>query len=143
MSPCELNQALIEFYKGQFLKFLQIGINRETEYGVIVTNKLIKSTENRLDQLIKNKKTSSNTSDIEKGICKVTGKRLLYNSNRSFSGKITSKFQLKDLQPMQQHNVCNYIDYGYNYPYNEHQYIDKIMTAYNSETMRAVLSHDN
>ena len=143
MKRQELNQFLIDFYREQYLKFLRIGINNETEYGVTVTKKLITSTANRLDQLIKGKKTKSNMSDIEKGICKSRYPRKLYNSNRSFIGDIKSKFQLSDLEITQQHAVCSYIDYSDCYPQNESHYIDKITTAYNSETMREVLSHNN
>ena len=143
MKRQELNQFLIDFYREQYLKFLRIGINNETEYGVTVTKKLITSTANRLDQLIKGKKTKSNMSDIEKGICRSRSPRNLYNSNRSFIGDIKSKFQLSDLEITQQHAVCSYIDYSDCYPHNESHYIDKITTAYNSETMREVLSHNN
>ena len=143
MKRQELNQFLIDFYREQYLKFLRIGINNETEYGVTVTKKLITSTANRLDQLIKGKKTESNMSDIEKGICRSCSPRNLYNSNRSFIGDIKSKFQLRDLEITQQHAVCSYIDYSDCYPHNESHYIDKITTAYNSETMREVLSHNN
>ena len=144
MTPYELNQLLIDFYKSQYLKFLKIGINGQTNFGVTVTKKLIRSTENRLDQLIKGKKTNNNMCDIEKGICRSRNNKIgLFNSNRSFIGYITSSFKLKDLELMQQHAVCNYMDYTDGSPYGEPQYIDKITTAYNSETMRAVLSHDN
>ena len=64
MKRQELNQFLIDFYREQYLKFLRIGINNETVYGVTVTKKLLTSTANRLDQLIKGKKTESNMSDI-------------------------------------------------------------------------------
>ena len=143
MKRQELNQFLIDFYREQYLKFLRIGINNVTEYGVTVTKKLLTSTANRLDQLIKGKKTKSNMSDIEKGICRSCSPRNLYNSNRSFIGDIKSKFQLSDLEITQQHAVCSYIDYSDCYPHNESHYIDKITTAYNSETMREVLSHNN
>ena len=143
MKRQELNQFLIDFYREQYLKFLRIGINNETEHGITVTKKLITSTANRLDQLIKGKKTKSNMSDIEKGICRSPSPRNLYNSNRSFIGDIKSKFQLRDLEITQQHAVCSYIDYSDCYPHNESHYIDKITTAYNSETMREVLSHNN
>ena len=143
LTPHQTNQLLIDFYREQYLKFLKIGINNETEYEVTVTKKLITSTANRLDQLIKGKKTASNMSDIEKGICRSCSPRNLYNSNRSFIGDIKSKFQLRDLEITQQHAVCSYIDYSDCYPHNESHYIDKITTAYNSETMREILSHNN
>ena len=145
MTPYELNQLLIDFYKSQYLKFLKIGINGQTNFGVTVTKKLIRSTENRLDQLIKGKKTNNNTCDIEKGIYRLGNNKIgqLFNSNRSFVGHITSSFKLKDLELIQQHAVCNYMDYSDVSPYGKPKYIDKITTAYNSETMRAVLSHDN
>ena len=143
LTPHQTNQLLIDFYREQYLKFLKIGINNETEYGVAVTKKLLTSTANRLDQLVKGKKTKSNMSDIEKGICRSRSPRNLYNSNRSFAGDIKSKFQLRDLEIIQQHAVCSYIDYSDCYPHNESHYIDKITTAYNSETMREVLSHNN
>jgi len=143
MNPQELNDLLISFYKNQYLKFLKIGINNETENKVTVSKKLITSTANRLDQLIKGKKTEKNMCDIEKGICKGHASYKKYDSNRSFLGNITSRFYLKDLKITQQHTVRNYIDYGDCHPHGESQYIDKIITAYNSEIMRAVLSHDN
>ena len=142
----ELKPILIDFYKEQYLKFLKIGVNNETEFGVTVTKKLLVSTENRLDQLIKGVKTRHNVSDIEKGIAIHWGGKTplagLTNSNRSFLGYVKSKFQLKDLEPAQQFSVYSYTDYNC-YPCDEPQYIDEVTTAYNSETMRAILSHDN
>ena len=42
---------LISFYREQLSKFKQIGLGRKTEFGVVVTDELIASTEKRLAEL--------------------------------------------------------------------------------------------
>ena len=42
---------LIHFYKEQLSKFKRLGLGRETQFGVIITEKLIKVTEKRLADL--------------------------------------------------------------------------------------------
>ena len=42
---------IVEFYRDQLLKLEKIGIGKETEHGVKVSNKLIKTTKKRLRQL--------------------------------------------------------------------------------------------
>ena len=42
---------LINFYKEQLFKFKKLGLGRRTEFDVIVTEDLVKLTENRLNKL--------------------------------------------------------------------------------------------
>ena len=42
---------VINFYREQLSKLLKIGLGRRTEFGVLVTEELIKTTENRLAKL--------------------------------------------------------------------------------------------
>ena len=42
---------IVEFYKDQLEKFKKIGVGKETETGIKVSKKLIKTTEKRLRQL--------------------------------------------------------------------------------------------
>ena len=142
---------LIQFYKQQHLMLKGIGVGGETRFGTKVTEKLIRCTANRLDQLIEGKKTNSNMCSADKLIKRcgkglgdiLAGRTELYGSNRSFGGYIASDFDLRDLTHGQSESVCNYIDYGYG-EYNVlSHYIDKYTTAYNSEVVMATLSHDN
>ena len=141
--------SVIDFYRAQIKYYKKIGIGNKTLFQTTVTKELIECTKNRLNQLVTGRKTEQNMCDIEKGIYKVTVGKLnelnqLHNSNRSFRGDITSKFQIRDLEPMQQHRVYDYFDYYDNeYSNREPLYIDKITTAYNSEIMREILSHNN
>ena len=129
---------LIDFYKQQHLYFLKVGIGNKTRLGTVVNRKLITSTENRLDQLFRGRKTEKNTSAIE-GYCK----SYWHNSNRSFKTENYSKFQIYDLEITQQHAVIDTINYAGWTQDDEPIYIDRVITAYNSEIMRAILSHDN
>ena len=144
-------EDLIQFYKAQYLRLTEIGVGGETRFGTEITEKLIRCTANRLDQLIKGKKTVDNMCYTEK-LIKLRGRDLgdisagekkLYGSNRSFSSNITSKFDLRDLTNTQSESVRNYIDYGYGEYNIITNYIDKYTTAYNSEIVMANLSHDN
>jgi len=129
---------LIDFYKQQYRYLLKVGIGNVTRSGNVVSRKLITSTENRLDQIFRGRKTAKNTSAIE-GYCK----NYWYNSNRSFKTENYSEFQIHDLEITQQHAVVDAIDYADGIQDNHPMYIDRVTTAYNSEIMRAVLSHDN
>ena len=42
---------LIHFYKEQLAKFEKLGMGKKTEFGVLITDKLIKVTKNRLDKI--------------------------------------------------------------------------------------------
>tara|TARA_R100000808_G_C2118623_1_gene130496 strand:+ start:163 stop:342 length:180 start_codon:yes stop_codon:yes gene_type:complete len=44
-------QGMIRFYKDQLLKFQKVGIGNETEFKVLVTEKLITVTKKRLDEV--------------------------------------------------------------------------------------------
>ena len=141
----EVTHFLIDFYKGQCRKFQRIGINGTTKFGVTVSKKLIESTENRLNQLVTGEKTQKNMSSIEKGICRNRQEKVsdkFHDSNRTFLGNITSIFRLTDLKRTQQHVVHSYIKYADGCSYDEPQYIDKITTAYKSDIMMAISSHD-
>tara|TARA_R100000656_G_C3879637_1_gene114127 strand:+ start:163 stop:354 length:192 start_codon:yes stop_codon:yes gene_type:complete len=48
---------LIDFYRQQLDKLRSIGLGNETEFGVVVTEKMIKVTEKRLGQLAINYKS--------------------------------------------------------------------------------------
>ena len=149
-------EELIDFYKKQYLHFVRTGIGNETRFGVTITEKLIRCTANRLDQVIKGKKTPENTCYPDR-LMKMWGRHIgdvpvgepgLINSNRSFIGSITSKFDIKDLGKANELSVIKHTDYIYvNEKHRrsiEHTvYIDNVSTAYNSEIMKAVLSHDN
>ena len=155
MEKDEINDWIIEFYKRQYLEFTRLGVGRRTREDVLITGKLIRCTANRLDQLIKGKKTPDNMSEAEKLFNKYgrtielmekavwIEEKALHNSNRSFIGHISHTFNIKDLEMAQEEEVCNYIDYADGSPYDEPRYIDKYTTAYNSDIMVAILSHDN
>mgnify|MGYP005824441937 CR=1 FL=1 len=149
---------IIEFYKRQYLEFESIGIGGRTRFDVEITEKLIRCTANRLDQLIRGKKTPDNTCNaemlldgniktIKNGIDianKLHGReKALHNSNRSFVGNISRRFHLKDLDPRHEQMLYNIMDYADGSPHDEPRYIDKYTTAYNSDVMVAILSHDN
>ena len=155
-SPAEIKLFLISFYKDQYLMLKKIGVGGVTKFGVEITERLIKCTANRLDQIIKGKKTSENTCYTD-NLMKIwgrhigdvpTGELAPINSNRSFTGNMTSKFDIKDLGRANELSVIKQTDYIY---VNERHrrsiehtvYIDNVSTAYNSEIMKAVLSHDN
>lgn len=122
----ELKEIIIDFYKKQYLKFLKIGVGGFTEFNTLVTELLIKTTEQRLDQLIKGKKTEENTTDFEKGkyqfehYYKAPKK---YNSNRSFGWNSTSEFDFLDLDYKQRHSITDPTVI-------QPTYIDKYTTAY-------------
>ena len=148
----ETRQFLISFYKRQYLTFTDIGIGGLTKFGVEITEKLIQCTANRLDQLIKGKKTFKNMCQADR-IMSILGRHLgdvpegepaLINSNRSFVGYVTSDFTTADLgddnRLYLEYNQRHYFSDNVN---NATHYIDKISTAYKSEIMQAILSHDN
>lgn len=56
------NTVIVNFYKDQLKSFEEIGLGNETEYGVEVTERLIKRTMKRLDQL---SRTTIKTKDKE------------------------------------------------------------------------------
>ena len=144
-------QFLIHFYKSQYLMFTRLGIGGVTISGTEITEKLIQCTANRLDQLTRGKKTFSNMCRAER-IMRLRGRHLgdipegepaLINSNRSFIGHVTSDFTTADL------NDDNrlYLEYYQGHHFSDNvnnatHYIDKISTAYNSEIMQAILSHE-
>jgi len=43
---------LVQFYKDQLKKFDKLGLNKETEHGVKVTESLINTTKKRLAQIV-------------------------------------------------------------------------------------------
>ena len=148
MGKAETRQYLIGFYRTQYLVFTDIGIGGRTKFGVKITEKLIQCTANRLNQIETGKKTASNTCYFERmmkvlgrpmGDTYPGGKSQLINSNRSFISGVTSKFHTLDLG---KNNRLSIVDQG-DPPIDHTHYIDKISTAYNSEIMQAVLSHDN
>ena len=147
-NTADIKQGLISFYEGQLRLFAHRGIGGRTTFGVKITEKLIQCTANRLDQIKIGKKTDSNTCYIER-MMKILGRPMghpysggkpqLINSNRSFISGVTSKFHTLDLGKNNRLSVPDQRD-----PVIDHtHYIDKVSTAYNSEIMQAVLSHDN
>tara|TARA_Y100000310_G_C20542462_1_gene743987 strand:+ start:168 stop:647 length:480 start_codon:yes stop_codon:yes gene_type:complete len=153
MGIVETKQFLIGFYKEQYLMFTRLGIGGVTKFGVEITEKLIKCTANRLDQIIKGKKTSENMCYTDRLMNIGVGRRMrgeeaFVNSNRSFIGNRTSKFDLKDLGKaselsVAEHTDCIYVSEKHRRSLDYIIYIDNVSTAYNSEIMQAVLSHDN
>ena len=147
-TPADTRKWLLSFYKEQLRFFTQIGIGGRTRFGVKITEKLIRCTANRLDQLKIGKKTASNTCYLER-MMKILGRPMghphsggkpqLINSNRSFISGVTSKFHTLDLG---KNNRLSMVEQG-DPPIDHTHYIDKVSTAYNSEIMQAVLSHDN
>jgi len=152
MRPFETKLFLIGFYKQQYLMFTRLGIGEQTSFGVEITEKLIDCTANRLDQLIKGEKTFKNMCRADR-IMSILGRHLgdipegepaLINSNRSFIGHVTSEFTTADLgddnrlslEYHQGHHFSDNVN-------NATHYIDNISTAYSSEIMQAILSHDN
>ena len=119
-------EDIIQFYKSQYLKFMKIGVGNYTEFNVLITDRLIKITTNRLDQLIKGEKTDKNMCDIEKGILQPHYRPARkYDSNRSFGYNNTSRFGFSDLNLKQRYSI--------EYPIIlTSTYIDKYMTAYRS-----------
>ena len=143
-NPADTRRYLIEFYEQQLRYCTQIGIGGRTRFGVKITEKLIQCTANRLDQIKTGKKTASNTCYPER-MMKILGRPMgdspsqLINSNRSFISGVTSKFHTLDLG---KNNRLSMVDQG-DPPIDHTHYIDKVSTAYNSEIMQAVLSHDS
>ena len=146
-SQAETRRYLIEFYTRQYHTFTDIGIGRQTRFGVKITEKLIQCTANRLDQIKNGKKTFKNMCRIDRIMSMLErtngnipeGEPAHLNSNRSFIGHVTSKFHTLDLG---KNNRLSMVDQG-DPPIDHTHYIDKVSTAYNSEIMQAVLSHDS
>ena len=139
---------LIAFYKSQYLKFKRIGLYGFTEFNVKVTQKLIDCTANRLNQLIKGEKTSKNMGRAEKiirsrswGFWCGEGNHL-HDSNRTFGWDNTSTFHHTNLGEKERMN-SRYISEKHLYEECQPVYIDKITTAYKSDIMVAILSHEN
>ena len=118
----ELKEIIIDFYKKQYLKFLKIGVGGVTEFNTVVTKLLIRTTEQRLDQLIKGKRTEDNTTDFEKGIYTRPSPKK-YISNRSFGWNSTAEFNFLDLDYKQRHSITDPVII-------QPTYIDKYTTAY-------------
>ena len=152
-TPAETRTWLLSFYKEQLRYFTQIGIGGRTRFGVKITEKLIQCTANRLDQIKTGKKTASNTCYLER-MMKILGRPMggspspLINSNRSFISGVTSKFSTADLGDDSRFSLEHYQDRHYCSEMHRRSmeytpYTDDISTAYNSEIMQAVLSHDS
>ena len=122
----DFQDFIIDFYKKQYLKFIKIGIGGFTEFNTLVTEILIKTTEQRLDQLIRGERTEDNTTDFEKGkyryehYYKAPKK---YDSNRSFGWDSSTEFDFLDLDDRQRHSITNPTVI-------QPTYIDKYTTAY-------------
>ncbi|MAG50228.1 hypothetical protein CL621_01145 [archaeon] len=64
------NHDIIGFYKGQLAKFNRIGIGNETEFKVVVTEKIINCTKKRIEQLRLNINTNFETEFIKGKVSK-------------------------------------------------------------------------
>ena len=118
----DVNEYLISFYKERYLYFLKIGIGNYTAFETKVTERLIKATANRLDQLIKGEITEENSNY---GYLKSYHPTKLFDSNRSFGWNNTSQFKYLDLDFKQRHSI--------DYPTMiQETYIDRYTTAYHS-----------
>ena len=152
-NPADTRRYLIEFYEQQLRYCTQIGIGGRTRFGVKITEKLIRCTANRLDQIKTGKKTASNTCYLER-MMKILGRPMgdnpsqLVNSNRSFISGVTSKFSTADLGDdsrfsLEYNQDRHYCSEMHRRSMEYTPYTDDISTAYNSEIMKAVLSHDS
>ena len=156
-NTADIKQGLISFYEEQLRLFAHSGIGGRTRFGVKITEKLIRCTANRLDQIKTGKKTASNTCYFER-MMKILGRPMghpysggkpqLINSNRSFISGVTSKFATADLGDDSRFSLEHYQDRHYCSEMHRRSmeytpYTDDISTAYNSEIMQAVLSHDS
>ena len=152
-NPADTRRYLIEFYEQQLRYCTQIGIGGRTRFGVKITEKLIRCTANRLDQIKTGKKTASNTCYLER-MMKILGRPMgdnpsqLINSNRSFISGVTSKFSTADLGDdsrfsLEYNQDRSYCSEMHRRSMEHTPYTDDISTAYNSEIMQAVLSHDS
>ena len=122
----ELKEIIIGFYKKQYLKFLKIGVGGFTEFNTLVTELLVKTTGQRLDQLIKGERTEDNTTDFEKGKYQPKHYYLIpkkYDSNRSFGWNSSTEFDFLDLDYSQRYSITNPTVI-------QPTYIDKYTTAY-------------
>ena len=118
----DIDEYLISFYKERYLYFLKIGIGNYTAFETKVTRALIKTTANRLDQLIRGEITEENSSF---GYLKSYNPTKLVNSNRSFGWNSTAEFKYADLDFKQRHSI--------DFPtIIQETYIDKYTTAYQS-----------
>ena len=116
----EVNEFLISFYKERYLYFLRVGIGNYTLFNTKVTDILIRTTANRLDQLIKGKVTSENKCH---GLSQLYRQQPKYDSNRSFGWNNTSRFRYSELDLKQKNSIdCPVIV--------QETYIDKYTTAY-------------
>jgi len=152
-NAADTRQAMVGFYNEQLRYFTQIGIGGRTRFGVKITEKLIRCTANRLDQIKTGKKTASNTCYLER-MMKILGRPMgdnpsqLVNSNRSFISGVTSKFSTADLGDdsrfsLEYNQDRHYCSEMHRRSMEYTPYTDDISTAYNSEIMKAVLSHDS
>ena len=152
-TPAETRTWLLSFYKEQLRLFTHIGIGGRTRFGVKITEKLIRCTANRLDQIKTGKKTASNTCYLER-MMKILGRPMgdspsqLINSNRSFISGVTSKFSTADLGDDSRFSLDHYQDRHYCSEMHRRSmeytpYTDSVSKAYNSEIMQEVLSHDS
>jgi len=156
-NPADTRRYLIEFYEQQLRYCTQIGIGGRTRFGVKITEKLIRCTANRLDQIKTGKKTASNTCYFER-VMKILGRPMghpysggkpqLINSNRSFISGVTSKFSTADLGDDSRFSLEHYQDRHYCSEMHRRSmeytpYIDSVSKAYNSEIMQEILSHDS
>jgi len=151
--PTETRRWLLSFYKEQLRYFTQIGIGGRTRFGVKITEKLIRCTANRLDQIKTGKKTASNTCCLER-MMKILGRPMgdnpsqLFNSNRSFISGVTSKFSTADLGDdsrfsLEYNQDRHYCSEMHRRSMEYTPYIDSVSKAYNSEIMQEILSHDS
>ena len=153
----DIKQGLISFYEEQLRYFTQIGIGGRTRFGVKITEKLIRCTANRLDQIKTGKKTDSNTCYLER-MMKILGRPMghpysggkpqLINSNRSFISGVTSKFSTADLGDdsrfsLEYNQDRHYCSEMHRRSMEYTPYIDSVSKAYNSEIMQEILSHDS
>ena len=137
----DIEELLINFYKQQYLYFKKIGIGNETRYNTIVTQKLINTTSQRLDQLIRGK-NSNNTLYLEKLAKGEIKSRItnLYSEEKShtYIPDTSLQFSIKDMDISSQNIIDDSLEHSC---YQE--YIDNVTTAYRSEIMTAIIRHDN
>ena len=116
---------LVSFYKKRYLYFLKIGIGNYTKLETKVTETLLRTTANRLDQLIQGETTAENSSFGHLKRRELYNPKKLFNSNRLFGWNNTGEFKYADLDFEQRHSIdCPTMI--------QETYIDKYTTAYHS-----------
>ena len=131
--------SFVLFYESQLEKFKRIGLGFRTEFGTLITTKLIKATEQRLN-------------DIKDGVKTKLPKKcfISYRADTGYEfyvNKMPYGFTMSEIDIPKQNEIEKKLSQEYNDSDNieskyDKPYIDKYTTAYRSEIMRAILKHN-